>query len=236
MAWTVLPVVILAAIGTFVFYKLPGITDVPEASAADQTRSRSRAHQFYWLFRYPNGAIAIDDMRAPAGTVVHERRHRPRRRRDPQLVGAAARRQVRRDPGQRQRDVVPGAGRPVRVPLRRAVRHPARVHERLRDGAAAAAVRAMGRAARAELTGADLGKEEWEGVCQKCHRLDEELHRAGARRQPAAHRPQGLETLLREASGNMPAVGNTWTDAQIDALVAYTRHFARRRGPSGDQG
>src|SRR5882757_9841604 len=35
--WTVVPVVILAVIGSFVFYKLPGITDAPKAAAADQT-------------------------------------------------------------------------------------------------------------------------------------------------------------------------------------------------------
>ena len=73
VAWTVLPVVILAAIGTFVFYKLPGIKDVPEASAADQTTVEIEGHQFYWLFRYPNGAVAIDKMRAPADDVVRER-------------------------------------------------------------------------------------------------------------------------------------------------------------------
>ena len=33
LAWTVAPVLILAAIGSFVFYKLPGIQDVPSASA-----------------------------------------------------------------------------------------------------------------------------------------------------------------------------------------------------------
>src|SRR4051794_15358085 len=32
--WTVVPVVILAAIGAFVFYKLPGIADAPKAAAA----------------------------------------------------------------------------------------------------------------------------------------------------------------------------------------------------------
>ena len=33
LAWTVAPVLILVAIGSFVFYKLPGIEDVPSASA-----------------------------------------------------------------------------------------------------------------------------------------------------------------------------------------------------------
>src|SRR5438552_17900368 len=53
--WTVIPVVILAAIGSFIFYKLPGIADAPKAAAADETTITIEGHQFYWLFRYQNG-------------------------------------------------------------------------------------------------------------------------------------------------------------------------------------
>src|SRR3954469_1028564 len=51
--WTVLPVLVLAAIGTFVFYELPGIADAPKAAAADQTVVRVTGVQFYWQFTYP---------------------------------------------------------------------------------------------------------------------------------------------------------------------------------------
>src|SRR3954466_15442584 len=44
--WTVLPVVVLAIIGSFVFYLLPGIADAPKASAADQTRIGVVGKQF----------------------------------------------------------------------------------------------------------------------------------------------------------------------------------------------
>ena len=71
--WTVAPVVILAAIGAFVFCKLPGIADAPKAAAADETTIQVEGHQFYWLFRYPNGAVSIDRMVAPADQVVNER-------------------------------------------------------------------------------------------------------------------------------------------------------------------
>ena len=60
MIWTVVPVVFLAAIGAFVFYKLPGIKDPPNAQAANSTRILVEGHQFFWQFRYPNGAISID--------------------------------------------------------------------------------------------------------------------------------------------------------------------------------
>src|SRR5882757_2354158 len=70
--WTVVPVVVLAVIGGFVFYELPGITDAPKAAAADQTTVTVEGHQFYWLFRYPNDAVSIDTMVAPADQVVNE--------------------------------------------------------------------------------------------------------------------------------------------------------------------
>jgi mono/diheme cytochrome c family protein len=41
-----------------------------------------------------------------------------------------------------------------------------------------------------------------------------------------------LERLLRNGIRRMPAVGSTWTDAQIDALYGYTKGLK----PSGGQG
>ena len=56
--WTVIPVLILAAIVSFVFYKLPGINDVPVAKS-ERLNIRVDAHQFYWQFTYPNGVVSI---------------------------------------------------------------------------------------------------------------------------------------------------------------------------------
>ena len=41
---------------------------------------------------------------------------------------------------------------------------------------------------------------------------------------------KGLTTLLRSGQGQMPAVGKNWSDAQIRALVAYTRQLAKGGG------
>src|SRR3954462_9104391 len=57
--WTVVPVVFLAAIGSFLFYKLPGIAHAPSAAAADQTTVQVTGAQFYWQFTSPNGAVSI---------------------------------------------------------------------------------------------------------------------------------------------------------------------------------
>ena len=109
--WTVVPVLILAAIGTFVFIKLPGIADAPPASAADSASITVEGHQFYWMFRYPNGAISVGTMIAPAEQRRPRERVRALERGDPQLVGARARRQDRRDPRADEPHLVRGAGR-----------------------------------------------------------------------------------------------------------------------------
>ncbi len=71
LAWTVAPVLILAAIGSFVFYKLPGIQDVPSASAqGGRVDVRVEGYRYYWNFTYPNGVIAVDNLRAPVGQTV----------------------------------------------------------------------------------------------------------------------------------------------------------------------
>ncbi len=106
--WTVVPVLILATIGTFIFVKLPSIANAPAASAADETTIRVEGRQFYWMFHYPNGAVSVGVMTAPAGQRGARGGLRPRHRRAPQLVGAAARREDRRDPRAGQRHVVQG--------------------------------------------------------------------------------------------------------------------------------
>jgi cytochrome c oxidase subunit 2 len=70
LAWTVAPVLILAAIAAFVLYEIPGIKNVPSASAGNSLRVKVEAHQFYWQFDYPEGEVSINRLVVPAGTVV----------------------------------------------------------------------------------------------------------------------------------------------------------------------
>jgi cytochrome c oxidase subunit II len=69
---------------------------------------------------------------------------------------------------------------------------------------------------------AELGQEEWEGVCAKCHGLNGEggigPRIAGS---PTLTDAEDLGNLVRNGRGAMPAVGAGWTDEQIDALVSY---------------
>jgi cytochrome c oxidase subunit 2 len=78
----------------------------------------------------------------------------------------------------------------------------------------------------ANSTGAELGKEEW-SACQSCHRLDHAYIGPALGGNPLLSDVSGLTTLLRNGQGQMPAVGKNWTDAQIQALVAYTKHLPK---------
>ena len=87
--WTVIPVVILAVIGSFIFYKLPGIADAPKATAAvPEVTITVEGHQFYWLFKYELER-GLDQPYGRAGEHDRARaRGRARLRRQPFVVGA----------------------------------------------------------------------------------------------------------------------------------------------------
>jgi cytochrome c oxidase subunit 2 len=224
--WTVVPVVILAMIGTFVFWELPGIADAPKAAAADQTTITVEGHQYYWLFRYPNGAVSVNTMVAPANQVVNERV----KGLDwdvihswwvPDLGGKL--------------DAIPGRVNKTwfEAPAGNYVARCAELcgiqHAHM-DGTVRVVPRAQYDAfiahRHANSTGPELGKEEW-SACQSCHRLDHAYIGPALGGNPLLSDVSGLTTLLRNGQGQMPAVGRNWTDAQIQALVAYTKHLPK---------
>jgi cytochrome c oxidase subunit 2 len=225
--WSVVPVVILAAIGAFVFYKLPGIEDAPAASAANETRVTIEGHQFYWLFRYPNGAISIDQLIAPADQVVNEEITAPRS--DvihswwvPDFGGKF--------------DAIPGHVNKTwfKAP---AGTYQARCYELcgIQHAAMNATVRVVPRSEydafiskRASPAGQQaLGHEEWTGVCEKCHRLGSKYIGPDLQGNTLLANRQGIESLLRNGGIEMPAVGANWSSAQIDALISYTKQFGK---------
>ncbi len=225
--WTVGPVLILAMIGSFVFYKLPGIVNPPKASAAEETTVSVEGHQFYWLFRYPNGAISINRMVAPADQVVHEN-----------IVG------LRFDVNHSwwvpdfgpKLDAIPGRVNKTwfKAPAGNYVARCAElcgIQHADMDGVVHVVPRAQydafikARASAPAATG--LGKEEWQGVCERCHRLDHVYIGPALGGNPLLSDSKGIVTLLRNGEGQMPAVGKNWTQAQIDALIGYTKRFSK---------
>ena len=225
--WTVMPVVILACIGIFVFWELPGIVDAPSASAANETTIQIEGHQFYWLFRYPNGAVSINRMIAPANEVVHE-----------DVIGLPY--DVNHswwvpDLGGKY-DAIPGKTNKTwfKAPVGSYAARCAElcgIQHALMDATVQVVPRAQyeefisRRAANA--SGANLGKEEFKGVCESCHRLDHKYVGPALGGNPLLGDVKGISSLLRNGGVMMPAVGKNWTDAQIEALIAYTKQYAK---------
>ena len=226
--WTVLPVVALAAIGTFVFYKLPGIADAPTASAADETTITVQGRQFYWLFTYPNGAISVGTMIAPAGEVVHENVVSADDDVNhswwvPELGGKL--------------DAIPGQTNhtwfqaPAGTYVARCAELCGIQHAKM-----TALVKVEPRAEyeqfiaqRAGNASTALGQEEFQGVCLSCHRLSTRFVGPALAGNPLLTDRKGIETMLREGVGKMPAVGSGWSDAQIDALISYTKTLKKAK-------
>jgi cytochrome c oxidase subunit 2 len=226
LAWTAVPVLILVAIAIFTFYELPGIKDVPAAGAAGpQVKMQVQGKQFYWQFTYPNGVIAIDTMRVPVdrpvrlevtsppGDVIHSWWI-------PALGGKV--------------DAIPGHPNHTWFEVHKPGTFTGQCAEfcGIQHAAMLATVQAvpadefdswLAGEARAQANGkSDLGKQEFEGVCAKCHGLD---GKGGIGPNIAnsaiTQNKDSLETIVREGKNQMPPVGNDWSGRQLDALFTY---------------
>jgi cytochrome c oxidase subunit 2 len=225
--WTVVPVVILAAIGTFIFIKLPSIADAPPASAAESTLIKVEGRQFYWMFRYPNGAISVGTMMAPADNVVNEDVYAPDN--DvvhswwvPQLAG-----KIDAIPGRINHTwfKAPAGDYPARCSDLCGIQHTQMQgmvnvvsrdqYEQFIDERAA------------NPTSIELGQEEYQHVCAVCHMLDKVYVGPALGSNPLLTDAKDLTTILREGVGKMPAVGSDWSDDQITALVNYTKTLVK---------
>lgn len=229
LIWTAIPVLILAAIAGFVFYKLPGIKDVPAAQAGNRLAVRVEGHQFYWRFVYPDGTIAVDRLRVPVGRVVTLSITSPDVAHSwwvPALGGKV--------------DSIPGQTNRTWFQARRVGLYEGRCAEfcGIQHTAMTALVEVVQPAAfrrwlaRQRSTSMDLGEETYRGVCAKCHGLAGE---GGIGPELAGNaivndRP-GITRVIRNGVGTMPAVGENWRNRQIDAVVDYMRE--RLKGGSG---
>jgi cytochrome c oxidase subunit 2 len=237
LIWTLVPVLILTAIASFIFYKLPGIEDVPAAKAeGGPLRVQVDAHQFYWQFTYPNGAVSIDELHVPVHRTVrvdivsHDVDHSWW---IPQLGGKF--------------DAIPGQRTHTWFKAERTGSFRGRCGEFC--GVFHADMRAVviaepkqqydswvgGTAAQT------LGRMEWEGACAKCHGLQGQGGYGPAISNSALLTEQrGLRSLLLNGqnriapiSSYMPPVGLGWSNKQFDALFAYVNENIYKAAPSG---
>ena len=151
-----------------------------------------------------------------------------RLRRQPLLVGARPRRQVRRDPGHDEPHLVQGAAGELRRPLRRALRHPARADGRDGEGRAARAVR---RVHQRSASPTRPGRRSARKSGRACARSATGSITSTSARRSAATRcsPTGRASrrCFATGRGQMPAVGKNWTGAQLDALISWTKQYAK---------
>jgi cytochrome c oxidase subunit 2 len=235
IAWTVVPVLIVAAIGSYVFYKLPGIADVPSARAeGGRVDVAVKGYRFYWNYEYENGVVAVDKLRAPVGQnmrleitaadadVIHSWWI-------PRLGGKF--------------DAIPGvvnetwfnAGAPG------VYRGQCAEFCGIQHAAMRAEVEAMPRAefeawlddeARAQEAGTSgLGQETFAGACAKCHGPEGEGDIGPALRgNPLLEDAQAVERIVRQGRRRMPPVGPDWGDRQMEALTDYLSEEVRGGG------
>ncbi len=221
VGWTVVPVLIVAVIVGYVFANLPDITHVPKASAADTLEVKVEGHQFYWLFRYPDGQISIDTMVVPVNAVVKET-----------VVGI---------------DVIHGWWVPALSPQVDAI--PGRVnhqwfradkvgvytgqctqicgvfHARMTSEIKVVTRPEFDAFLASHAAGSKtVAAATYRGVCSKCHGMNG----AGAYGPPLVGRafePTDITKLFRlgrtTSLGHMPAVGSDWSQEQINAMITY---------------
>jgi cytochrome c oxidase subunit II len=241
LAWTGGPVIVLFIIAVFVFVELPGIKNIPTATAGEeQLEIKVTGRQFYWQFDYPNGVVAIDTMRAPAGVPVKLVVTSP----DADVIHSwwipALGGKI---------DAIPGRTNQTWFQADKPGTYKGQCAELcgLEHAQMLASVEVMPQSdftawleqRRTDQTAGtgELGKETFEGVCAKCHGLAGEggigPRIAGS---PTLANPQALETLVRNGrtgpNGVMPAVGSEWSDQQIAALANYLKE----NPPSGNPG
>jgi cytochrome c oxidase subunit 2 len=223
--WTTLPVVVLFLIAAFVFIELPGIKNVPEAGASGELEIRVTGRQYYWQYEYPNGVIAIDAMRAPAGVPVRLTVSAP----DSDVIHSwwipALGGKI---------DAIPGRVNQTWFQADRTGVYEGQCAELCGVGHAVMLAKVevlppsefaawLDERRAAQTTGdVALGEETWAGVCAKCHGLAGEggIYRAVAGSQ-VLRDPEAIENLVRNGRRTMPAVGAGWTAEHIDALNAY---------------
>jgi cytochrome c oxidase subunit 2 len=244
--WTGAPVLILVAIGAFIFYKLPDVKGVPPANAGTSHLAvRVEGHRFYWQYEYPNGVIAVDRMRVPVDTVVRLAIVAPA---DdvihswwiPDLGGKT--------------DAIPGHPNHSWFKATKPGVYTGQCAELcgIQHAAMTATVEAMPQAdferwlsqeQQAQQAGtSDLGQETWVGVCAKCHGAQGQGD-IGPRLKGNSlmNDKRGLETVVREGRQTgttvMPPVGETWSRGQYDALYQYVhRTLGSGGGAGGGQG
>ncbi len=219
LLWTIVPVFLVTIVVGYVFYTLPNVTDVSRAAGEENLVIDVEGRQFYWEFRYPDGRITYDTMVVPVERTVELNVTAP----DfdvihswwiPALGGKI--------------DAIPGRLNHTWFRAEAQGEYEGNCAEfcGLQHAEMTMLVRAVDASSYetelARLAGS--GQAQFEATCAKCHNLrGPQLVGPTLGGNPTLADHAALATLLREGRGEMPAIGRDWSDAQLDALFAYTR-------------
>ena len=233
LIWTVIPVLILCAIGITVFLELPKIRSAP--AAANPIHINVEGHQYYWQFDYPNHARSIGTLHVPTGAVVDLRVVSPDVIHSwwiPALGGKI--------------QAIPGKINHTWFEATRAGSYQGQCAELCGVFHAAMTATAVVQSRSAyntfisTTTRATLGRQEWEGVCATCHgNLGQGGYGPPISSSTLLAQPSGLNSIVRNGfdtparPGAMPPVGKTWTRAQMAALDAYVRRHIYKPASAG---
>jgi cytochrome c oxidase subunit II len=236
IAWTAVPVVILLVISIFTFYKLPGIS--LDAKAGEQVLTvQVEGRQFYWLYRYPNGVVQIDRMKAPQGRLV-------------KLEITAAPWDVAHSyfvPDLIAKlDAIPGKLNTISFKAERTglfqgqcaefcgLQH-AKMFNSIEVVPAADFDSWLTHEAQAQETGdTTLGAQEFNGVCAKCHGDNGQGLIGPALSPTSVGTAASVKTTVTQGLGKMPPVARGWDERQLNALTAYLKQkFPAAGGSSG---
>jgi len=227
LIWTVIPVLILAVIGIVVFTELPNIADAPAATNA--LHVKVEGHQYYWQFDYPNGARTINDLYVPVGRVV-----------DLEVVSEDVIHSwwIPELGGKIQ--ALPGITNHTWFKAEKEGTYIGQCAELcgLYHASMTARVIATTDAAFQTATttaaAANLGHTEYTGVCALCHGMTGQGgYGPNLSNNPLLTQKAGLLSIVQNGRGRMPAVGNSWTTGQLDALAAYVKAHVYKGASSG---
>ena len=227
LIWTVIPVIILCVIGLVVFYELPGISSAP--AAADPLHVTVEGHQFYWQFDYPNGARSINELHAPVGQVV-----------DLDVVSSDVIHSWWIPALGGKIQAIPGRTNHFWFKAEKQGTYTGQcaelcgLYHAKMDASVIVGTSAQYHTFVTSTAPAVLGKAEFEGVCATCHGMQGQgAYGPNLSSNPLLVQPAGLEAIVRNGRGLMPAVGDTWTAAQMQALVQYVKAHVYKGAASG---
>jgi cytochrome c oxidase subunit 2 len=236
IAWTIIPAVILAGLAAFTFVKVSDVRANPtaaEKAAIERAGGGTievTAHQFYWQYTYPNGAISMDTLYVPVGRTTTLQIKTADVNHSwwvPALTG--------------KMDAVAGNTNTLNFKPRSTGTYEGHCAELcgIQHAVMSTTVKVLSEDdyqawLRDNAPGTQdqiaLGKAEWGAVCAKCHNLDGSgLVGPQIAGNGTILQLQSLKNLLLSGQdlptfdGYMPAVGAGWQDRQFEALLAYIK-------------